>query len=72
MADTAYFPERYGRSTVPAIIDILDGNEVQNPIFTPAAAITPANVLEIYPQTPSCTRRRRTASHERLVRQTRR
>ena len=51
MADTAYFPERYGRSTVPAIIDILDGNEVQNPIFTPAAAITPANVLDIYPQT---------------------
>ena len=51
MADTAYFPERYGRSTVPAIIDILDGKEVQNPIFTPAAAITPLNVLEIYPQT---------------------
>lgn len=51
MADTAYFPERYGRSTVPAIIDILNGNEVQNPIFTPAAAITPLNILDVYPQT---------------------
>ena len=51
LADTAYFPERYGRSTVPALIDILDGNEVQNPIFTPAAAITPLNVLDVYPQT---------------------
>lgn len=51
LADTAYFPERYGRSTVPAIIDILDGKEVQNPIFTPAAAITPLNILDIYPQT---------------------
>ena len=50
LADTAYFPERYGRSVVPAIIDILDGKEVQNPIFTPAAAITPANILEVYPQ----------------------
>ncbi len=25
LADTAYFPERYGRTVVPAIIDILDG-----------------------------------------------
>ena len=50
LADTAYFPERYGRSTVPAIIDILDGKEVQNPIFTPAAAITPDNILDVYPQ----------------------
>lgn len=51
LADTAYFPERYGRSTVPAIIAILKGEEVPNPIFTPAAAITPQNILEIYPDT---------------------
>ena len=51
LADTAYFPERYGRSTVPMIIDILAGNEVPNPVFTPATAITPDNILEIYPDT---------------------
>ena len=51
LADTAYFPELYGRTVVPAIIDILNGNEAPNPIFTPAAAVTPLNVLDIYPQT---------------------
>lgn len=50
LADTAYFPEFYGRSVVPMMIDILDDKEVPNPVFTPAAAVTPLNILDIYPE----------------------
>jgi len=49
IGDSAYFPERYGRTVVPAIIDILDGKEVPATMFTPHAAITEDNIRDWYP-----------------------
>jgi ribose transport system substrate-binding protein len=54
LADTAYFPERYGRTVVPALIDILAGNPVAKTIYTPHVALTKANIRETYPETPAC------------------
>ena len=34
VADTAYFPERYGRTAVPAAIALAKGNTVPNPLAT--------------------------------------
>jgi ribose transport system substrate-binding protein len=48
IADTAYFPERYGRTAVPAMIDILNGVEVAPEIFTPHVAVTADNIGELY------------------------
>jgi ribose transport system substrate-binding protein len=54
IADAAYFPERYGRTLVPAMIDVLDGNEVPTELFTPHVAVTADNIRELYPDTPEC------------------
>jgi ribose transport system substrate-binding protein len=54
VADAAYFPERYGRILVPAIIDILDGKTVPENLFTPHEAITKDNIRTVYPETPAC------------------
>ena len=34
VGDTAYFPERYGRTAVPAAIALAKGNTVPNPLAT--------------------------------------
>lgn len=54
IADAAYFPERYGRSAVPAMIDILLGEEVPELIFTPHQPVTAENIFELYPEAPPC------------------
>jgi ribose transport system substrate-binding protein len=54
LADAAYFPERYGRTLIPAMIDILDGKEVPTELFTPHIAVTKDNITELYPETPAC------------------
>jgi ribose transport system substrate-binding protein len=46
LADSTYFPERYGRTVVPAIIDILDGKEVPAIIFTPHIGVTADNIRD--------------------------
>jgi ribose transport system substrate-binding protein len=51
---TAYFPERYGRTVIPAMIDILNGETVEGPLFTLHEKITSENIREIYPDTPPC------------------
>ena len=53
IADTAYFPERYGRTSVPAIIDILNGVEVAPLLFTPHVAVNGDNIFDLY-DTPAC------------------
>lgn len=53
IADTAYFPERYGRTSVPAMIDILNGEEVPELLFTPHVAVTADNIFDLY-DTPAC------------------
>ena len=40
VADTAYFPERYGRTAVPTAIALAKGNTVPNPLSTPHVVLT--------------------------------
>lgn len=54
IASVAYFPERYGRTVIPAMIDILDGKEVSPLLFTAHQVITAENIREVYPDTPAC------------------
>ncbi|CAN5507973.1 sugar ABC transporter substrate-binding protein [soil metagenome] len=54
IADAAYFPERYGRTAVPAMIDILAGESVPELLFTPHVPVTAENIFELYPEAPAC------------------
>jgi ribose transport system substrate-binding protein len=63
IASTAYFPEKYGRTLVPAIIDILDGKQVTPDgangtvpanLFTAHQLVTRDNIRDIYPDVPAC------------------
>jgi ribose transport system substrate-binding protein len=54
IASVAYFPERYGRTTIPAIIDVLDGKEIPTLLFTEHQVITAENIREVYPETGAC------------------
>jgi ribose transport system substrate-binding protein len=54
IASVAYFPERYGKTTIPAMIDILDGKEVPTQLFTAHQVITSENIREVYPDTQPC------------------
>ncbi len=54
LADSAYFPEAYGKTVVPAIIDILKGKAVAKELYTPHIAINKDNIRQIYPATPAC------------------
>ena len=50
----AYFPEEYGKTVVPAMIDLLDGKEVSPQLYVKHIAINKDNVRKIYPATPAC------------------
>jgi ribose transport system substrate-binding protein len=54
IASVAYFPERYGKTVIPAMIDILDGKEVSRQLFTAHQIVNASNIREIYPDTPAC------------------
>ena len=54
LADTAYFPERYGTILVPAVVDLLNGKPVAENLFTTHETVTKDNVRELYPETPAC------------------
>jgi ABC-type sugar transport system substrate-binding protein len=54
VADVAYFPERYGRTLIPAMIDILDGKDVPAELLTQHVAVDAGNIRELYPETPPC------------------
>jgi ribose transport system substrate-binding protein len=54
IGSVAYFPERYGRTVIPAMIDILDGEEVPTQLFTVHEVVTAENIRDIYPDTPAC------------------
>jgi ribose transport system substrate-binding protein len=54
IASVAYFPERYGQTVVPAMIDIVNGEEVEGPLFTVHEIITSENIRDIYPDIPEC------------------
>jgi len=59
----AYFPERYGKTLIPAMIDILKGKAVTADgangtvpanLFTSHEVINKDNIRTIYPATPAC------------------
>jgi ribose transport system substrate-binding protein len=54
VADTAYFPERYGTILIPAVIDLLNGKTIEQNLFTKHEAVTKDNVRTLYPETPAC------------------
>jgi hypothetical protein len=41
-------------TVVPAMIDILNGVEVQGPLYTPHEVITSENIRDIYPDIAPC------------------
>lgn len=54
LADTAYFPERYGTILIPAVVDLLNGKEIPENLFTPHEVVHKDNVRTLYPETPPC------------------
>lgn len=49
IADTAYFPERYGATIVPALISLIEGQKEPKVINTNHQVLTPQNITNIYP-----------------------
>ena len=54
LADTAYFPERYGEILIPAVVDLLNGKTIEKNLFTKHEVVTKDNVRTLYPDTPAC------------------
>jgi ribose transport system substrate-binding protein len=54
LADTAYFPERYGEILIPAVVKLLNGETVEKNLFTKHEVVTKDNVRTLYPDTPTC------------------
>ena len=63
IASTLYFPERYGKTLIPAMIDILDGKEITEDgaggtvprnLFTSHSLVNADNIRDTYPEIPPC------------------
>lgn len=54
LADTAYFPERYGTILIPAVVELLSGGTLPENLFVEHDVITKDNVRTLYPETPAC------------------
>ncbi|MFP5342262.1 MAG: sugar ABC transporter substrate-binding protein [Candidatus Limnocylindria bacterium] len=54
IADTAYFPDRYGTILVPAVMDLLNGKDIPENLFTKHETVTKDNVRTLFPDTPPC------------------
>lgn len=50
VGSTAYFPENYGTYLVPAIIQMINGEEVPDPILIEHVFIDATNIDEFYPE----------------------
>ncbi len=50
IGDAAYFPERFGRSILPALLDLIAGTEVQEQLLVEPAWIDAATIDDVYPQ----------------------
>lgn len=47
--DTGYFPEDYGKTLVPTLLSMIDGQSEPRNIYVAHRVITPANIKDIYP-----------------------
>lgn len=54
ISTVGYFPEQYGKTVVPAMIDLLDGKELPPALYVKHVMINKDNIREIYPETPPC------------------
>jgi ribose transport system substrate-binding protein len=63
IASTLYLPERYGKTLIPAMIDILDGKEITEDgaggtvpknLFTSHSLVNAGNIRDTYPEIPAC------------------
>jgi ribose transport system substrate-binding protein len=54
IAAAAYFPERYGNILIPAMIDLLDGQQLPPELLMPHVSVTAENIREIYDDVPDC------------------
>lgn len=52
IADTAYFPERYGEIGIPYLIDLIKGGSVPSNLLVDHQTVTKDNIDELY--SPSC------------------
>jgi len=50
LGDAAYFPERYGRTIVPAILDLIAGKPVQPLLLVEPAWLDATTIDTIYPK----------------------
>jgi ribose transport system substrate-binding protein len=54
IASVAYFPERYGRTLIPAMLDVIAGKDVPAQLFIDHKVLDATNIRDIYPETPAC------------------
>lgn len=54
VAAVAYFPELYGHTLIPAMIDLLDGKEVPLDLFTVHEVVTAENIGDFVDEVPDC------------------
>jgi len=50
LGDAAYFPEKYGATIVPAILDLVAGKAVQSQLLIEPAWLDASTIKEIYPE----------------------
>lgn len=53
VADTAYFPERYGEIGIPYLIDAAKGKPIPAQLLVPHQVVTSKNIKEFYPEAGS-------------------
>jgi ribose transport system substrate-binding protein len=54
IASVAQFPERFGATAVPTLIDAIDGRDVPEQVAAELELVTAANVRQLFPDTPAC------------------
>lgn len=54
VASVARFPERFGSTVVPAMVDVIEGGEVAPQLLAELELVTAQNVRELFPDTPAC------------------
>jgi ribose transport system substrate-binding protein len=54
VASVAQFPERFGDTVVPAMVDLIGGEPVPSQLLAELELVTAQNVRELFPDTPAC------------------
>ena len=54
VASVAQFPDRFGSTVVPAMVDVIEGAEVPPLLQAEMELVTAENVRELFPDTPAC------------------